>query len=84
MAREASKPAPKVRHKRRTEDDMRKALADFVAGKPRLRDDERDVILDDAITELIAMRRALMNVTQTLDNLHTDTVTSIRAILSDQ
>lgn len=78
------KPEPKVLHKRRSEDEMRRALADYVSGKPRLRDDEREAILEDTITEVIEMRRILMDVTQRLDGLHADTMTSIRNILSPQ
>lgn len=78
------KPAPKVLHKRRTEADMRKALADFALGKPRLRDDEREVILEDAITEVIEMRRILMDMSQRLGLLHVDVTTGMKQILSEQ
>lgn len=78
------KPAPKAIHKRRSEDEMRRALADFAAGKPRLRDDERETILDDAITELIDMRRIMMRVTQTVQALHEETTNDIKKILSPQ
>lgn len=78
------KPEPKVLHKRRSEDEMRRALADYVSGKPMQRDDFREAILADAITEVIELRRILMDVTARLDALHADTMAGIRSILSPQ
>lgn len=78
------KPVQNVQHKRRTEADMRKALADYVTGKPLLRDDEREVILEDAITEVIEMRKILMDMSQRLGLLHTDVTTGMKNILSPQ
>lgn len=59
-------------HKRRTEEEMRGALADFVAGKARTHDDERDTILEDAITEVIQTRKLLMEVSMGISSLGTD------------
>lgn len=85
MAKVANqKPVPKVHHKRRSEDELRKALRDYADGKPLLRDDERQETLDDGITELIELRRILLNVQQSLSNLHSQTVADIQKILSPQ
>lgn len=78
------KPVLKVQHKRRTEADMRKALADFMAGRPISRDDEREAVLDDAISEVIEMRRILMDMSQRLGMLHTDVITGMKSILNEQ
>jgi len=79
------KPVPKpVHHKRRTEDELRKALCDYVLGRPVLRDDEREETLEDGITELIELRRILLNVQQSLSNLHSQTIADIQKILSPQ
>jgi hypothetical protein len=80
----SQKPAQKVHHKRRTEDELRKALRDYAEGKPLLRDDEREETLADGITELIEMRRILLNVQQSLSNLHSQTIADIQKILSPQ
>lgn len=78
------KPVVKVQHKRRTEADMRKALADFVQGRPVLHDDERETVLDDAISEVIEMRRIMMDMSQRLGLLHTDVITGMKNILNEQ
>jgi len=77
------KPVPKpVHHKRRTEDELRKALRDYAEGKPLLRDDEREVTLEDGITELIELRRILLNVQQGLGGMQNRMVSDIQKILS--
>lgn len=84
MVKHDPKPVVRAVHKRRSEEDMRKALQDFVDQKPRYHDDDREVVLSDAITEVVELRRIVIKVTQTLTSLQTDVSNSVKGILSPQ
>lgn len=78
---EQEKPVPVIQHRKRTEAEMRKALAIIESKKECLRinpDDDHDVVLSDAVTELLAMRDIMIVLMQRLDSAHQEAESSIK------
>jgi hypothetical protein len=68
-------------HKRRTEDELRKALAIVERHKDVLHinsDDEHVTVLEDAVIELLATRQVLMKHLQELGQTYQSTNASIK------
>lgn len=71
---------PRIIHieRRRTEDEMRRALRLLVSGERRPRDDEGPQILEDAIGEVFALRQAMMDLMTSASNLYQSGLSSVR------
>ena len=71
---------PRIIHieRRRTEDEMRRALRLLVSGERRPRDDESPQIMEDAIGEVFALRQAMMDLMTSASNLYQSGLASIR------
>lgn len=71
---------PRIIHiaRRRTEDEMRRALRLLVSGERRPRDDESPQILEDAIGEVFMLRQILMDIMGSASTLYQDALASIR------
>ncbi len=71
----------KPTHKRRTEDELHKALAIVERHKDVLHinsDDEHVTVLEDAVTELLATRQVLMKHLQELGQTYQSTNASMK------
>lgn len=79
------KPAPVVVHRLRTEDEMRKALALVESKKELLRihaDDDHDVVLQDVVTELLALRRIVTTFTIQVGTASQEASTAMKNMLN--
>lgn len=70
-------------HRRRTSDELHKALAIVESHKDTLHvnaDDEHVTVLADAVTELLATRQILIPLLQELDGAHNDATAKLMKI----
>lgn len=71
-------------HRRRTEDELRKALATIESHKDVLyvnHDDEHVTVLEDAITELLATRQIILNVMQHIGMMQQEANASLKSMM---
>jgi hypothetical protein len=80
MAKTPLKPT----HKRRTEDELRKALAIVESHKDTLHvnaDDEHVDVLADAVTELLATRQIIVKLMQQIGTMEQEAYASLKSIV---
>jgi hypothetical protein len=78
-----AKTEQKKQHKRRTEEEMRVALAILESKKEQLRihsDDEHDVVLADAVAELLALRQISVRLIQHIDSAYQEANAALKNI----
>ena len=74
----------KPTHRRRTEDEMRKALAIIEAHKDVLYvnpDDEHVTVLEDAVTELLATRHIITMLMQRIETMQQEAKADLKRML---
>jgi hypothetical protein len=74
----------KTTHRRRTSDEMNKALAIVGSHKDTLHvnaDDEHVTVLEDAITELLATRHVITTLMQRMDTMQQEAKASLKNIM---
>lgn len=64
--------------RRRTEDEMRRALALLASGQRRPQDDESTLVLEDAIGEVFALRQAYADLMQATTTAYQNGLAAVR------
>jgi len=65
-------------HRRRTEDEMRRALTLLASGQRRPQDDESTLVIEDAIGEVFALRQAYADLMQATTTAYQNGLAAVR------